>query len=125
MCWVRLRPIKGDAHGYLSLHPSDLRRGGVGTWDVSWNGRPSVFHRLDQLKSGDKVRVERADGTTARSEVTRRGTFPKREFPTGEAYGANLTPRLILITCGGKYDADRRDYYANVVVGTQLVTVSG
>ena len=77
------------------------------------------------MKAGDKVRVERADGTTARFEVTRRGTFPKRKFPTGEVYGAGATPQLILITCGGKYDVDRRYYDANVVVWARLVTVSG
>lgn len=125
MCWVRLRPIKGDTHGYLSLHAPDLRCSGIGTWHASWNGRPTVFHRLDQLKAGDKVRVERSDGTTAQFEVTRRGTFPKREFPTGKVYGASAIPQLVLITCSGEYDADRRYDDANVVVRARLVEVSG
>lgn len=102
--------------------------GGPGTavvaGHVTWNGRPTVFHRLDQLKAGDKVRVERADGRTARFEVTRRETFSKQEFPTSEVYGASATPQLILITCGGAYDADRRYYDSNVVVWARLVTVS-
>jgi hypothetical protein len=78
MCWVRLRPIEGDTHDYLSRHRPDLRRSGVGTWHVSWNGRPTVFHR----------------------------------------------PQLVLITCGGRFDADRRYCDANVV-WARLVTVSG
>ena len=102
--------------------------GGPGTavvaGHVTWNGRPTVFHRLDQLKAGDKVRVDRADGTTAQFAVTRRETFSKQGFPTQEVYGGSATPQLILITCGGAYDADRRYYDSNVVVWARLVTVS-
>ncbi len=114
-----------DVGWFVGAHTPGGPGSAVVAGHVTWNGRPTVFSRLDQLNAGDKVRVEREDGTTARFEVIQRGTFPKREFPTSEVYGASATPQLILITCGGKYDADRRYYDANVVVWARLVTVSG
>ena len=114
-----------DVGWFVGAHTPGGPGAAVLAGHVTWNGRPTVFHRLDKLKTGDKIGVERADGTTARFEVTRRETFSKRRFPTGEVYGASATPQLILITCGGKYDADRRYYDANVVVWARLVTVSG
>ena len=53
------------------------------------------------------------------------GIFPKRTVPTAGVYGATATPQLVLITFGGKYDADRRYYDANGVVWARLVTVPG
>jgi len=90
---------------------------------VTWNGRETVFFDLGRLDRGTKVALDREDGTTATFAITRRSTFPKDEFPTREVYRATSTPELVLITCGGEYDADRRYYDANIIVWAELLSI--
>ncbi|MEU2184736.1 class F sortase [Streptomyces thermolilacinus] len=87
---------------------------------VSWNGRPSVFHRLSAMKPGEKIRVDREDGTTAEFTVERVGQYPKNRFPTVEVYKNIDHAGLRLITCGGRYDESKRYYSDNVVVFARL-----
>jgi Sortase domain len=42
---------------------------------VRWNTGPAVFSRLRSLQRGDELRVDRADGTTARFVVTGRHNY--------------------------------------------------
>jgi len=88
---------------------------------VTWNRVPAVFFRLATLRPGDAVRVRRADGTTAVFAVTRVARYGKRAFPTRAVYGSLDHAGLRLITCGGRYDAVRHRYLANVVVFADLV----
>jgi hypothetical protein len=88
---------------------------------VTWDQDPAVFFRLGELRPGDRVDVERADGSTARFEVRRIGTFPKRSFPTDAVYGRVDHPSLRLITCGGSYNDQTDSYAANLIVWAALV----
>lgn len=88
---------------------------------VTWNRLPAVFFRLGTLGRGDVVRVRREDGTTAVFSVTRVASYGKRAFPTRVVYGTLDHAGLRLITCGGRYDAARHRYLANVVVFADLV----
>ncbi|MEV8309740.1 class F sortase [Streptomyces flavidovirens] len=87
---------------------------------VSWNGEPSVFHRLSSLKAGDRIEVDRADGKTAQFTVDRTAQYPKNRFPTVEVYKNIDHAGLRLITCGGQYDRSTRYYSDNVVVFASL-----
>ncbi|MGA7911903.1 MAG: class F sortase [Candidatus Dormiibacterota bacterium] len=67
-------------------------------------GKPLIFGRLNQLRSGDQIVVVLADGThqtfvVQSLKVWRAGTAPPG---MGEPYGP---PRLTLITCTGPFDA--------------------
>jgi LPXTG-site transpeptidase (sortase) family protein len=77
---------------------------------------PGVFYRLDELKSGDKVYVRRADGTMVLFKVTGVQTYPKNEFPTQTVYGPTPDAELRLITCGGTFDSTTGHYLSNIVV---------
>jgi len=77
---------------------------------------PGVFYRLDELKSGDKVYVRRADGTMVLFKVTGVQTYPKNKFPTQTVYGPTPDAELRLITCGGTYDSTTGHYLSNIVV---------
>jgi len=90
---------------------------------VTWNGRKTVFFDLGRLERGTKVAIERADGSIATFAITRRSTFPKDEFPTREVYRATSSPELVMITCGGEFDEDRRYYDSNVIAWAELVSV--
>lgn len=81
---------------------------------------PAVFYRLRELRAGDAVEVERADGRTLTFVVERRERFPKDRFPTGAVYGPVPWPALRLITCGGSFDRGAGSYRDNVVVSARL-----
>jgi LPXTG-site transpeptidase (sortase) family protein len=82
---------------------------------------PGVFARLSDMRHGDRVEVERKDGTTARFRVTRVEHFAKASFPTEKVYGNIDHAGLRLITCGG-LDAKTSTFEENVVVFADLVS---
>lgn len=83
-----------------------------------------VFRHLDRMRPGDRVQVERADGSTATFAVERVRTVPKTRFPTQEVYGNVDHPALRLITCGGTKLTGGGGYPDNVIVYASLVAGS-
>jgi sortase (surface protein transpeptidase) len=81
---------------------------------------PAVFYRLRELRPGDEVTVERADGSSVRFTVDGIAQYPKRAFPTEAVFGPSPDPILRLITCGGSFDRSQRSYRDNVVVTARL-----
>ncbi|WP_336922205.1 class F sortase [Aquipuribacter sp. SD81] len=77
---------------------------------------PSVFYELGDLRPGDRVEVDRADGTTAAFEVYEVQQFPKEGFPTLQVYGNTPGPELRLITCGGTIAESTGHFEDNVVI---------
>jgi sortase (surface protein transpeptidase) len=77
---------------------------------------PAVFFRLRQLVAGDRILVDRADGTSAVFVVSRSERFGKAAFPTEAVYGGTPDAQLRLITCGGRFDRSTRHYVDNLVV---------
>lgn len=90
---------------------------------VRWNGAPAAFLRLGELQQGDKVRVDRENGSTAVFRISEVQEFRKRAFPSRRVYSDIDHAGLRLITCGG-YDAAADVYRTNVVVFAELVTSS-
>jgi hypothetical protein len=90
---------------------------------VTWDGAPAIFHRLGELRRGDRVTVTRADEKTAVFTVTRVTQFAKSRFPTKAVYGPIDHAGLRLVTCGGTYDAARHRYLDNVIVFARLSDV--
>ncbi|MFI9603045.1 class F sortase [Streptomyces sp. NPDC052043] len=86
---------------------------------------PAVFQRLSTLRPGALINVTRADGSTAVFRVTAVRTYAKDRFPDQEVYGDTPGPQLRLITCGGSYDRDRREYDYNVVAFARLESWPG
>ncbi|WEV77304.1 class F sortase [Janibacter cremeus] len=133
-------PIHGlglDAQGQLKV-PSGERYDEVAWYDgsptpgevgpavleghVTGSGHdPSVFFELGDVRAGDVVEVDRADGTTATFEVTEVKKSPKDDFPRIDVYGATRGPELRVITCGGTYDEDARRHLDNIIVFAELV----
>jgi hypothetical protein len=73
------------------------------------------------LNYGDRIKIDRRDGTTVVFRVTRVSRFKKTHFPTSLVYGNvdHVGPRLI--TCDG-FSATQHAYLDNVVVFAVLVT---
>jgi LPXTG-site transpeptidase (sortase) family protein len=77
---------------------------------------PAVFFRLREMKPGEAVYVDRADGSTQRFTVTAVRQVAKADFPTQDVYAPDLQSSLRLITCGGQFDYDAHNYLDNVIV---------
>lgn len=82
---------------------------------VSWNRQSGPFLRLGELAPGAQVVVGLADGTTRTYEVVTRAQHPKRALPP-ELWRTSGPETLVLITCGGAFDEQRRRYADNIVV---------
>lgn len=87
---------------------------------VTWGGDPSIFFELGALAPGDRIEVDREDGSTAIFEVYDAARYPKDAFPTVEVYGRTDGPELRLITCSGDLDAEGH-HLDNTVVYARLV----
>ncbi|MCX4389939.1 class F sortase [Micromonospora peucetia] len=82
---------------------------------------PAVFHKLRDLRDGDRIEVARQDRSVAVFEVDSVERFDKDQLPAGEVFGDFSRPRLRLITCGGRWVGGETGYADNVVVFASLV----
>ncbi|WP_184639505.1 class F sortase [Streptomonospora salina] len=83
---------------------------------------PAVFFGLESLQRGHRIRVGRADGTTADFAVERVESHAKNDFPTQRVYAPSRErAELRLITCGGAFDTTTGHYTANIVVYARLI----
>jgi sortase (surface protein transpeptidase) len=81
---------------------------------------PGVFFRLRDLKAGDRISVQRQDGTVLHFVVDDVHAYPKAQFPTTAVYGPTPLPVLRLVTCTGDFDYRARSYLSNLVVSAHL-----
>jgi sortase (surface protein transpeptidase) len=91
---------------------------------VDWGDKNGVFFGLRVMRPGDRVVVDRADGSQATFRVGRVERHAKDDFPTGEVYGDVGWAGLRLITCGGKFDERTGNYEDNVIVFARLVSTT-
>jgi hypothetical protein len=109
--WYRGSPTPGQVGPSVILGHVDTFKAG-----------PVVFYRLAQLRTGDRIDVNRKDGRTASFRVYRVQSVPKDRFPTLDIYGDTAGPELRVITCGGDWDPQAHDYADNTVVFASLVS---
>jgi hypothetical protein len=83
---------------------------------------PSIFFRLGALQPGDRVDITLADRTIAVFRVTGVRSYPKDRWPWQVVFGPVDYPALHLITCGGAFNDDTRQYLSNTVVFASLVS---
>lgn len=83
---------------------------------LNYDGVNGVFRHLTDVDVDDQIFVTTADGGVRTYRVTERRLIDKNQLPPDEIWARSGTPRLVLITCGGRYDAKRRGYDDNVVV---------
>lgn len=107
--WYRLGPRPGQPGSAVVLGHVDSIAGSA------------VFARLRDLRVGDLVVVEAADGLSSTFRVDRLSTYANAEFPAEDVYAApGPEARLNLVTCGGRYTPET-GHQANLVVYTRLV----
>jgi sortase (surface protein transpeptidase) len=87
----------------------------VGHVDTASQG-PGALSRLRRADVGAEVLVELADGSRLRYAVAGRDLVPKPDLPRDALFAARGAPQLVLVSCGGPFDATTRRYRDNVVV---------
>ena len=74
-----------------------------------------VLAVLQDVGPGERVVLQGTDGRTVAYRVVARRQHPKAELPP-EIFAAGGPHRLVLVTCGGRFDRTARHYSDNVVV---------
>ncbi|WP_415830931.1 class F sortase, partial [Janibacter anophelis] len=115
-------PQDGTSTGWFIGSPTPGELGpAVMAAHVTWDKAPAVFFELGSMRTGQRIEVDREDGSTAVFEVSDVGQYPKTEFPTEDVYGEVDHAALRLITCGGHFDGETGHHVDNVVVYAELV----
>ncbi len=109
MGWYRFGPAPGAATGAAVL------AGHVDSCDQG----PGALYRLREVPVGATVEVVDGEGVSRRYRVVSRERITKKALPTQDLFRRTGPPRLILITCGGEFDAQLHSYRDNVVVVAQ------
>jgi hypothetical protein len=79
---------------------------------------PGVFTNLEDVQVGDRIYVDREDGTTAVFEVIGAERYPQDAFPSARVYGNIPYAGIRLITCSGIFSPGIRRYdHVHVVYG--------
>ncbi|POX50383.1 class F sortase [Streptomyces sp. Ru71] len=116
----RLKPPPPDNTNLVGWYAKGPSPGEAGTsviaGHVDTKTAAAVFAHLDELRKGDVVYVDRADGRRAAFVVDSTQTFDKDDFPSDRVYADTPQAQVRLITCAGSYDRSARDYTQNLVV---------
>ncbi|MDQ1718340.1 MAG: hypothetical protein QOE89_2293 [Pseudonocardiales bacterium] len=124
-------PVAADRNGALAVPDDPLV---TGWWNAS--ARPGAqsgsvvidghvdsatsglgaFFSLGQLRPGDHVAVTNSTGESSSYQVVARRRYAKTVLPATEIFSQAVSPRLVLVTCGGAFDRDTGSYLDNVVI---------
>jgi sortase (surface protein transpeptidase) len=74
-----------------------------------------AFFRVQGARAGDRIQVVTANGRTHAYRVVSMRRMPKERLPT-DIYSLRGRARLVLVTCGGRFDQASGHYVDNVVV---------
>jgi len=115
-------PEAFDTVGWYKYGPTPGERGpAVVVGHVDSLHGPEVFYRLRTLSRGDRVEIDREDGSVVVFEVTRIMQTEQDSFPTEEVYGDIDHAGLRLVTCSGSFDRGTFRYSHNLIVFARLV----
>ncbi|MFD9726201.1 class F sortase [Streptomyces sp. NPDC059072] len=121
-----IEPPPYDSPGTVGWWGKGVQPGAAGTalmvGHVDTRAKPAVFYGLSSAQPGGKVRVVRADGSVAEFTIEDVRVYERAGFDPHKAYGQRVAGRaeLRLVTCGGSYDKEAKEYTANVVVSAYL-----
>jgi hypothetical protein len=75
----------------------------------------AIFN-LPRARPGDQVLVITSSRQARSYRVVARRQYSKSALPAADIFTQAVTPRLILLTCGGAFDTATGNYLDNVVV---------
>ena len=77
---------------------------------------PGALSNLKATEPGDRITVVHEDGSESLWQVERRSNYLKTQLPIADIFTRFGDQRLVVITCGGPFDANARSHTENVVV---------
>jgi sortase (surface protein transpeptidase) len=107
--WFRYGPRPGFA-GSAAL---------AGHLDTN-TGAPATFWDLSKLVPGQEVVYQSEDGSRTTFVVDEVATYPWDEVPLERVFARSGEPRLALITCGGQWSREHRNYSHRTIVYASL-----
>lgn len=105
--WVRSAQAGAKTGSVIIDGHVDTEHGGLG-----------ALYRMGvgDLRIGDRIVVTTMFGRQVSYRIYRQDLYPKAAGLPTEVLAQSLEPRLVLITCGGPFDVNNRNYEDNVVV---------
>lgn len=103
--WYRYNPAPGAPRGSAVL-----------AGHVTLGRQRGALFSLARLEEGASIRVTDAAGARRTFRVTRVRQAPKANLALAGIFDREGKPRLIVMTCGGPYDAAAHAYRDNVIV---------
>jgi LPXTG-site transpeptidase (sortase) family protein len=82
---------------------------------------PAVFWNLKDLEQGDLIRVQLADGTEYKYQVTFKQQFDAATAPVNDIVGPTPKEMVTLITCGGTFNPETHQYDKRLVVRAERI----
>lgn len=104
--WYRWSAPPGATRGATVL---------AGHVDSATQGLGSLF-RLSTVTAGARIQLHTSNGATLRYRVVARQSYLKTVVPLASIFSLTGRPRLVVVTCGGVFDAKARSYESNIVV---------
>jgi hypothetical protein len=86
----------------------------AGHYDFATSG-PGAFFALPHARRGERILVTTADGAVHRYRVVMVQTYAKTALPL-TVFDRRGPPRLVLVTCGGRFDTTTKHFLDNIVV---------
>jgi LPXTG-site transpeptidase (sortase) family protein len=89
---------------------------------LDWvNYGPAVFYRLKEGAPGAEIQLQLVDGTIAHYRVLDVTIYDEATAPVQEIVGPTDSEIVTLITCGGSFDPQAREYDKRVVLRGERV----
>jgi Sortase domain len=86
----------------------------AGHYDFATTG-PGAFYTLPHARRGERILITTADGAVHRYRVVTVETYAKTVLPL-TVFDRRGPPRLVLVTCGGRFDTTTKHFLDNIVV---------
>jgi sortase (surface protein transpeptidase) len=115
-------PKKSEDVGWYNLGPKPGEAGSAvmaGHLDDP-TGAPAVFWDLKKLTTGAKIEVTDENGDRHTFIVTDVENYPWNDFPLQKVFADSTGTKLNLITCGGNWDKENKNYSERTVVYADL-----
>jgi Sortase domain len=86
----------------------------AGHYDFAAAG-PGAFYSLPHARRGERIHITTADGSVHTYRVVTMHSYPKNALPL-TVFDRRGPPRLVLVTCGGRFDSTTKHFLDNIVV---------
>jgi hypothetical protein len=86
----------------------------AGHYDFA-NAGPGAFYSLPRARRGERIHITTADGAVHTYRVVTVVSYAKSALPL-TVFDRGGPPRLVLVTCGGRFDSTTQHFLDNIVV---------